>query len=86
MVLCQTQTTHEKLKSENKNLLKTNCCHLLLGSEGKATVGEAQRVGKQQEEWGAPPWPPPSQLTEGPPCEALVSWSLFFSAVSETES
>lgn len=53
MVLCQIQKTHEKLKSENKNLLKTNCSHLLCSSEGNVTVEETEHVKQEEEEWWA---------------------------------
>lgn len=73
MVLCQIQKTHEKLKSENKNLLKTNCSHLLCSSEGNVTVKRhrARKTGGgRMLSFEAPP----STLTEGPSCKGLVSW------------
>lgn len=73
MVLCQIQKTHEKLKSENKNLLKTNCSHLLCSSEGNVTVKRhrtRKTGGGRMVSFEAPP----STLTEMPSWEGLASW------------
>lgn len=79
MVLCKIQMTHEKLKSENKNLLKTNCSHLLHSFRREHNSGRGMERRKRGGGAVSSCTGSTFHAHKVPPREVLVSWrSLCF--------